>query len=180
MTVITNTIITAVLDFCGILAKSFAVIHIKNKSGNNSPTSRWTPVSCAQHYISIFKLICNASTTFIYARINESPDTMIEALGLIVGGPGRDRTGDTWIFSPLLLPAELPGHTRLADHTRFELVISSVTGKHVGPLHQWSRSLLALQYYRDYCSFLQAKNEKSRQDASLYIIYKDKSPLFPS
>ena len=27
---------------------------------------------------------------------------------------------------------------RLADHTRFELVISSVTGKHVRPLHQWS------------------------------------------
>ena len=24
------------------------------------------------------------------------------------GGPGRDRTADTWIFSPLLLPAELP------------------------------------------------------------------------
>ena len=71
-------------------------------------------------------------------------------------------------------------HLRLADHTRFELVISSVTGKHVGPLHQWSRSLLALEYYREYCSFLQAKNEKSRQDASLYIIYKDKSPFFAS
>ena len=99
---------------------------------------------------------------------------MIEALGLIVGGPGRDRTGDTWIFSPLLLPAELPGHTRLADHTRFELVISSVTGKHVGPLHQWSRSLLALQYYRDYCFFLQAKNAKSRRDMIRmlpYILY---------
>gem|GEM_PF-6049324 len=95
---------------------------------------------------------------------------MIEALGLIVGGPGRDRTGDTWIFSPLLLPSELPGHTRLADHTRFELVISSVTGKHVGPLHQWSRSLLALEYYREYCSFLQAKNEKSRQELP-YILY---------
>ena len=26
----------------------------------------------------------------------------------------------------------------MADHTRFELVISSVTGKHVRPLHQWS------------------------------------------
>ena len=54
------------------------------------------------------------------------------------GGPGRNRTGDTWIFSPLLLPTELPGHTSMADHTRFELVISSVTGKHVRPLHQWS------------------------------------------
>lgn len=29
---------------------------------------------------------------------------------LLGGGPGRDRTADTWIFSPLLLPAELPGH----------------------------------------------------------------------
>ena len=26
----------------------------------------------------------------------------------------------------------------LADHTRFELVIFSVTGRHVRPLHQWS------------------------------------------
>ena len=26
----------------------------------------------------------------------------------------------------------------MADHTRFELVISSVTGRHVRPLHQWS------------------------------------------
>ena len=29
-------------------------------------------------------------------------------------------------------------HLRLADHTGFEPVISSVTGKHVRPLHQWS------------------------------------------
>lgn len=28
----------------------------------------------------------------------------------------------------------------LADHTRFELVIFSVTGRHVRPLHQWSVS----------------------------------------
>ena len=58
---------------------------------------------------------------------------------ILRGGPSRDRTGDTRIFSPLLLPSELPGHAYLADHTRFELVIFSVTGRHVGPLHQWSK-----------------------------------------
>ena len=31
----------------------------------------------------------------------------------------------------------------MADHTGFEPVVSSVTGKHVRPLHQWSNSCKA-------------------------------------
>ena len=74
---------------------------------------------------------------FLRLRKKINPDK-IEVL-FFRGGPSRDRTGDTRIFSPLLLPSELPGHAYLADHTRFELVIFSVTGRHVGPLHQWSK-----------------------------------------
>ena len=44
------------------------------------------------------------STTERKLRCYGSPDA-----GLY-GGPGRDWTADTWIFSPLLLPAELPAH----------------------------------------------------------------------
>ena len=33
-----------------------------------------------------------------------------EGVAFAIGGPGRNRTSDTWIFSPLLLPAELLTH----------------------------------------------------------------------
>ena len=46
----------------------------------------------------------------------------------------------------------------LADHTRFELVIFSVTGRHVGPLHQWSKRK---RYYLKAKPFLQAFARKS-------------------
>ena len=87
------------------------------------------------HYLK-FEQTCRFRIFFtLTQKIN--PDK-IEVL-FFRGGPSRDRTGDTRIFSPLLLPSELPGHAYLADHTRFELVIFSVTGRHVGPLHQWSK-----------------------------------------
>ena len=87
------------------------------------------------HYLK-FEQTCRFRI-FFTLRQKINPDK-IEVL-FFRGGPSRDRTGDTRIFSPLLLPSELPGHAYLADHTRFELVIFSVTGRHVGPLHQWSK-----------------------------------------
>ena len=46
------------------------------------------------------------------------------------GGPGRDWTGDTRIFSPLLYQLSYRA-TYMADQTGIEPAISSVTGRHV-------------------------------------------------
>ena len=46
------------------------------------------------------------------------------------GGLGRDRTGDTWIFSPLLYRLSYLASI-MAVPTRLELAISSVTDWHV-------------------------------------------------
>ena len=47
------------------------------------------------------------------------------------GGLGRDRTSDTWIFSPLLYQLSYRALYKMAVPTRLELAISSVTDWHV-------------------------------------------------
>ena len=47
------------------------------------------------------------------------------------GGLGRDRTSDTWIFSPLLYRLSYRAVLKMAVPTRLELAISSVTDWHV-------------------------------------------------
>ena len=55
------------------------------------------------------------------------------------GGSGRNRTGDTWIFSPLLY--QLSYRARMAVPTGLEPAISSVTDWHVN--HYTTRPLVA-------------------------------------
>ena len=62
-------------------------------------------------------------------------------------------------FQSLALPTELP--RQVADHTGFEPVVSSVTGKHVRPLHQWS-TLEALVHYPHQRALMQEENTTKR------------------
>ena len=56
-------------------------------------------------------------------------------------------------FQSLALPTELP--RQVADHTGFEPVVSSVTGKHVRPLHQWSTASTTPVYYYEMAQLFQ-------------------------
>ena len=64
----------------------------------------------------------------------------IHRVKFLNGGLGRDRTSDTWIFSPLLYQLSYRANFfKMAVPTRLELAISSVTDWHVnhytmGPL----------------------------------------------
>ena len=65
----------------------------------------------------------------------ENPDNLGVKLFYGAGDGNRTRVTSLEGWSSTI---ELHLQFKLADHTRFELVIFSVTGRHVRPLHQWS------------------------------------------
>ena len=62
---------------------------------------------------------------------------------MMLGGQGRDRTGDLPLFRRTLVPTELPGLAVLATLTGLEPATSAVTGRRANQLRH--RALLLLR-----------------------------------
>ena len=73
----------------------------------------------------------------LHTAKKENPDNLGVNLFYGAGDGNRTRVTSLEGWSSTI---ELHLQFKLADHTRFELVIFSVTGRHVRPLHQWSVS----------------------------------------
>ena len=79
------------------------------------------------------------------ARLCSTPE-LLPQYSLDTGGGTQNRTGDTWIFSPLLYHLSYPALTviLLAGPTRLELATFGVTGRHSKPTELRPRVIKSL------------------------------------